>query len=130
MCKTTFTTKSNLERHVLVRKFLLFIIYFLFQRRHGIFDREAQAACVIKLSKEEAMQAAAEREAKETNLNEFPENDDSIEAIEETVDDTFHVNNRLEDDMDHQVLVPVTDVTDEFIEEEIVDSSFMVQTTQ
>ena len=76
------------------------------------------------------MQAAAEREAKETNLNEFPENDDSIEAIEETVDDTFHVNNRLEDDMDHQVLVPVTDVTDEFIEEEIVDSSFMVQTTQ
>jgi len=110
MCKTTFTTKSNLERHVL--------------RRHGIFDREAQAACVIKLSKEEAMQAAAEREAKEPNLNEFPENDDSIE---ETVDDTFHVNNRLEDDMDHQVLVPVTD---ELIEEEIVDSSFMVQTTQ
>jgi hypothetical protein len=45
------------------------------------------------------MQAAAEREAKEPNLNEFPENDDSIE---ETVDDTFHVNNRLEDDMDHQ----------------------------
>jgi hypothetical protein len=70
------------------------------------------------------MQAAAEREAKEPNLNEFPENDDSIE---ETVDDTFHVNNRLEDDMDHQVLVPVTD---ELIEEEIVDSSFMVQTTQ
>jgi hypothetical protein len=70
------------------------------------------------------MQAAAEREAKEPNLNEFPENDDSIR---ETVDDTFHVNNRLEDDMDHQVLVPVTD---ELIEEEIVDSSFMVQTTQ
>lgn len=70
------------------------------------------------------MQAAAEREAKEPNLNECPENDDSIE---ETVDDTFHVNNRIEDDMDHQVLVPVTD---ELIEEEIVDSSFMVQTTQ
>ena len=70
------------------------------------------------------MQAAAEREAKEPNLNEFPENDDSIE---ETVDDTFHVNNRIEDDMDHQVLVPVTD---EIIEEEIVDSSFIVQTSQ
>ena len=70
------------------------------------------------------MQAAAEREAKEPNLNEFPENDDSIE---ETIDDTFHVNNRIEDDMDHQVLVPVTD---EIIEEEIVDSSFIVQTSQ
>ena len=70
------------------------------------------------------MQAAAERESKEPNLNEFPENDDSIE---ETVDDTFHVNNRIEDDMDHQVLVPVTD---EIIEEEIVDSSFIVQTSQ
>jgi len=56
-------------------------------------------------------------------VNEFPEND---ENMEENIDDTFHVDNRLEDAMEHQVLVPVTD---ESIEEEIVDNTFIVQTT-
>ena len=105
------------------KKVTHFSVFLFFQRRHGIFDREGQASCVIKLSKEEAIQAAAERETKEPLVNEFPEND---ENMEENIDDTFHVDNRLEDAMEHQVLVPVTD---ESIEEEIVDNTFIVQTT-
>ena len=78
---------------------------------------------MIKLSKEEAIQEAAER-AKQNEKEEFQENDGSIE---EGVEDDFHVENRLEDVMDHTVLVPVTD---EAIEEEIVDSAFFVQSAQ
>ena len=37
-CKAQFTTKSNLERHIL--------------RRHGVLDKEGQAKYVIKLSQE------------------------------------------------------------------------------
>ena len=37
-CKAQFTTKSNLERHIL--------------RRHGVLDKAGQAKYVIKLSQE------------------------------------------------------------------------------
>ena len=40
-CKAQFTTKSNLERHIL--------------RRHGVLDKEGQAKYVIKLSQEKIL---------------------------------------------------------------------------
>ena len=74
-CKAPFTTKSNLERHILPIGFKYFRLRirktynFSFlgpskyktskKRRHGIFDREGQANLVIKLSLEE--QIANER---------------------------------------------------------------------
>ena len=47
-CKAQFTTKSNLERHVL--------------RRHGVLDKEGQAKYIIKLS-----QAELQRQLEEEN---------------------------------------------------------------
>ena len=47
-CKAQFTTKSNLERHVL--------------RRHGVLDKEGQAKYIIKLS-----QSDLQRQLEEEN---------------------------------------------------------------
>lgn len=54
-CKAQFTTKSNLERHVL--------------RRHGVLDKEGQAKYIIKLSQAELQrQLEEENEGKSSQL--------------------------------------------------------------
>jgi len=54
-CKAQFTTKSNLERHVL--------------RRHGVLDKEGQAKYIIKLSQAELQRQLEEESGGDPDIN-------------------------------------------------------------
>ena len=53
--KAQFTTKSNLERHVL--------------RRHGVLDKEGQAKYIIKLSQAELQRQLDEENGGDPDIN-------------------------------------------------------------
>ena len=71
-CKAQFTTKSNLERHIL--------------RRHGVLDKEGQAKYVIKLSQKE-LERQLEQENEELKAEAELTGTDDGSKMEEIVEE-------------------------------------------